>query len=232
MGVFSRMSDIINSNLNSMLDKAENPQKIVRLIIQEMEDTLVEVRTAAAHAIADKKELERRIAAASRESAEWQRKAELAVSKNRDDLAKAALAERGRAAATLGVLKEQQTHVESGLAKLNDDLAALQAKLADAKSRQKSLELRHNTAAQRLQVRSRIHDQRIDDALGRFEYFERKMEHMEGKVEAYDLGRKHSLDQEFADLETDDHIQDELTALKKRLGARDDQGPSGAGSGE
>ncbi|HET7675590.1 MAG TPA: phage shock protein PspA [Gammaproteobacteria bacterium] len=232
MGVFSRLSDIVNSNINSMLDKAEDPEKIVRLIIQEMEDTLVEVRSAAARAIADRKELERRIATVTRECDEWQRKAELAVGKGRDDLAKAALAEKNRVADALGVLKEQQTHVEAGLAKLNEDIAALQEKLADAKNRQKALELRHKTASQRLQVRNRIHDQRLDDALGRFEYFERKMEHMEGKVEAFDLGRKRGLDQEFADLETEDHVADELAALKERLAAGERKSAGGTTSKE
>ncbi len=219
MGVFSRMSDIVNSNINSMLDRAENPEKVVRLIIQEMEDTLVEVRSAAARAIADKKELERRVAQAERECDEWERKAELAVSKGRDDLAKAALAEKKSVAGALAVLKEQRDEVAIGLDKLNDDIAALKDKLADAKNRQKSLQMRHNTAAHRLQVRSRIHDERINDALGRFDYYERKMEHMEGKVEAYDLGQRRGLDKEFSDLETNDHVEEELAALKQRMGS-------------
>lgn len=218
MGVFSRLSDIVNSNINAMLDKAEDPEKIIRLIIQEMEDTLVEVRSAAARAIADKKELERRIGTVGRERDEWQRKAELAVSKGRDDLAKAALAEKKHVAEALAVLEEQRTHIETGLAKLNDDIAALQNKLSDARNRQKSLELRHKTAAERLKVRSRIYDERIYDAMGRFESYERKMEHLEGKVEAYDLGRQPSLVQEFAELETDEHVADELEALKRRMG--------------
>jgi len=218
MGVFSRLSDIVNSNINAMLDKAEDPQKIIRLIIQEMEDTLVEVRSAAARSIADRKEMERRIASIGRERDEWQRKAELAVGKGRDDLAKAALAEKKRVAEALAVLEEQRGQVEEGLAKLNEDIAALQEKLADARNRQKSLELRHKTAAERLKVRSQIHDERIHDAMGRFESYERKMEHLEGKVEAYDLGHKRGLEQEFADLETDDHVADELAALKRRMG--------------
>jgi phage shock protein A len=213
------MSDIVNSNINSMLDRAENPEKVVRLIIQEMEDTLVEVRSAAARAIADKKELERRVAQAERECDEWERKAELAVSKGRDDLAKAALAEKKSVAGALAVLKEQRDEVAIGLDKLNDDIAALKDKLADAKNRQKSLQMRHNTAAHRLQVRSRIHDERINDALGRFDYYERKMEHMEGKVEAYDLGQRRGLDKEFSDLETNDHVEEELAALKQRMGS-------------
>ncbi len=220
MGVFSRLSDIINSNINAMLDKAEDPEKIIRLIIQEMEDTLVEVRSAAARSIADKKEMVRRIDTISREREEWQRRAELAVSKGRDDLAKAALAEKKCAADTLAVLEEQRAHAETGLAKLNDDIAALQDKLADARNRQKSLELRHKTAAERLKVRSRIHDERIHDAMGRFESYERKMEHLEGKVEAFDLGRNSGLNQAFSELETDEHVADELAALKRRMDAQ------------
>lgn len=220
MGVFSRMSDIVNSNINAMLDKAENPEKVIRLIIQEMEDTLVEVRSAAARAIADRKELERRMSSATHEIDEWQRRAELAINKGRDDLAKAALAEKKRIDAALVALKDQYKEIDLGLGKLNDDIAALQAKLADAKNRQKTLELRHNTAAHRLHARSRIHDERINTALGKFEHYERKLEHMEGRVEAYDLGQKRGLDREFADLETDDHVEEELAALKQRMGSK------------
>lgn len=221
MSIFSRMNDIINSNINAMLDKAEDPEKIVRLIIQEMEDTLVQVRSAAARAIADRKELERRIATVSADEAEWRRKAELAVSKNRDDLARAALAERARVSDALSVLKQQHGDVVDGLEKLNGDIAALQEKLADARNRQKSLQVRHRTASHRLEVRRRIADERIDDALGRFEYFERKMEYMEGKVESYDLGKKRGLDDEFTDLESNDQVEQELASLKQRMGARD-----------
>ena len=219
MGVFSRMSDIVNSNLNAMLDKAEDPEKMVRLIVQEMEDTLVEVRSAAARAIADRKELERRMTYAAREAAEWQRRAELAITKGRDDLAKAALAEKKRMDDGQGPLREQHEEVELGLAKLNDDIAALQVKLADAKHRQKLLETRHDTAAYRLKARGRIHDERINDALGRFDDYERKLETMEGKVEAYDLGKQHDLNRQFADLETDEHVEAELAALKERMAA-------------
>lgn len=219
MGVFSRMSDIINSNINAMLDKAEEPEKVVRLIIQEMEDTLVEVRSAAARAIADRKELERRMDHARREADEWQRRAELAITKGRDDLAKAALAEKKHMQSAQDSLKEQHGTLEQGLAKLNDDIVALQAKLADAKHRQQAFETRHHTAANRLKARSRTHDERINHALGRFEHYERKLEHMEGKVEAYDLGKQRDLDREFADLETNDHVEAELAALKERMGS-------------
>lgn len=220
MGVFSRMSDIINSNVNAMLDKAEEPEKVVRLIIQEMEDTLVEVRSAAARTIADRKELERRMTHARREADEWQRRAELAITKGRDDLAKAALAEKKHMDGAQDSLKEQYNEIELGLAKLNDDIAALQGKLADAKHRQKALESRHHTATHRLKARSRTHDERINSALGRFEHYERKLEHMEGKVDAYDLGKQHDLNREFAELETNDHVEAELAALKERMSSR------------
>lgn len=222
MSIFSRMNDIINSNINAMLDKAEDPEKIVRLIIQEMEDTLVQVRSAAARGIADRKQLERRITNVGAEEAEWRRKAELAVSKDRDDLARAALAERARASDALTVLEAHRDEVVDGLEKLNDDIAALQEKLADAKQRQKSLQVRRDTASQRLEVRRRIADERIDDALGRFEYFERKMEHMEGKVEAYDLGKSRGLSEEFAELESNDQVEQELASLKQRVGVREE----------
>jgi phage shock protein A len=218
MGVFSRMSDIVNSNINAMLDKAEDPEKIIRLIIQEMEDTLVEVRSAAARAIADKKQVTRRVAAQKREANEWQRKAELAVSKVRDDLAKAALTEKRRVNEAIDANERELDQIEDGLAKLNDDIAQLQAKLADAKSRQKSLVLRQKTASHRLHVRSQLSDDRINDALSKFESYEQRMDHLEGQVESYDLGRKKGLHDEFAELESNDKVEQELAELKQKVG--------------
>lgn len=217
MSVFSRIGDIVNSNVNAMLDRAENPRKVVRLIIQEMEDTLVEVRSAAARAIADRKELERRIAGIQQEADEWQRRAELAVSKGRDDLAAAALAEKQRVSGELAALDREHDELDGGLTKLNGDIAALQAKLADARSRQQVLERRHDTAGQRLEVRRRIHDERVNNALGRMEYYERRLEELEGRVESYDLGAERDLHREFADLEADDQVQAELASLKERM---------------
>lgn len=220
MGMFSRISDIVNSNINAMLDKAEDPHKVVRLIIQEMEDTLVEVRSAAARAIADRKELERRMATTRGEVDEWQRRAELAVSKGRDDLAAAALAEKQRSEGESAALGNEHAALVSGLGKLNDDIGALQTKLADARSRQQALERRHDTASRRLEVRRRTHDERVNTALGRMDYYERRLEHLEGRVEAYDLGEARDLHRQFADLETDDKVKEELAALKQRMAAK------------
>jgi phage shock protein A len=217
MGIFSRFTDIVNSNINAILDKAEDPEKLVRLMIQEMEDTLVEVRTAAARSIADKKHLNRRLDELEREESDWHAKAELAITKGRDDLAKAALAEKARATEAVAALKGQYEHIDAGLAKLNDDITRLEEKLADAKTRQKALIMRHQTASSRLNVRKQIHESKIDDALVRFEQFERKMEGMEGRVEAYDLGSAKTLRREFEDLESEESIEKELARLKKKV---------------
>lgn len=224
MGIFSRLSDIVNSNINAILDKAEDPEKIVRLMIQEMEDTLVEVRSAAARAIADKKELNRKLSALEKDEAEWRRKAELAISKGRDDLAKAALAEKARVGAGAEALKAQYGAVDDGLAKLNDDIARLEDKLTDAKTRQKALITRHRTATKRLEVRQRIHNYKIDDALVRFEQFERKMDDVEGRVEAYDLGLKRDLKDQFVSLEAEETIEKELRALKAKMAGKPQSG--------
>ncbi len=217
MGIFSRMSDIMNANINAMLDSVEDPEKIVRLMIQEMEDTLVEVRSAAARAIADKKEIHRKHGGLEREATDWSKKAELAVSKGRDDLAKSALREKNAAENSASVLREQLKQVEDGLTRLNDDIGRLQDKLADAKARQEALVLRHQTATKRLSVRKQLHENGIDDALVRFEQFERKMENIEGRIEAYDLGKRSDLKQEIQNLEDDERVQKQLDALKKRV---------------
>lgn len=216
MGIFSRFTDIVNSNINAILDKAEDPEKIVRLMIQEMEDTLVEVRSAAARSIADRKESSRALKALQREADDWQAKAELAIDKGRDDLAKAALAEKSRVRKATDSLEATRNALDEGLAKLNTDVGRLEEKLADAKARQKTLLARHDAASQQLEVRKKIHDHRIDDALVRFEGFERRIDGIEGRVEAYDVGGRKDLNQEFSDLESADAVEAELQDLKSR----------------
>jgi phage shock protein A len=219
MGIFTRFSDIVNSNINAILDKAEDPEKIVRLMIQEMEDTLVEVRSAAARSIADKKDLNRKIEAFEREKDDWDDKAELAMRKGREDLAKAALVEKSRVKTAVEVLKEDYVAVDEGLSKLNEDIARLEAKLEDAKVRQKALLARHETANSRLAARKKIHDYKIDDAMLRFEAYTRRIDDVEGRVEAYDLGLPKDLNHEFAGLEAEDAVKKELDALKARVAA-------------
>jgi phage shock protein A len=219
MGIFTRFSDIVNSNINAILDKAEDPEKIVRLMIQEMEDTLVEVRSAAARSIADKKDLNRKIEALDREWKDWEDKAELAMRKGREDLAKAALVEKSRVASGVEILKEDYAAVDEGLAKLNEDIARLESKLEDAKTRQKALLARHKTASSRLAARKKIHDYKIDDAMVRFEAYTRRIDDVEGRVEAYDLGLPKDLNHEFASLEAEESVNRELDALKARVAA-------------
>jgi phage shock protein A len=217
MGIFTRFSDIVNSNINAILDKAEDPEKIVRLMIQEMEDTLVEVRSAAARSIADKKDLNRKLESLDREARDWEEKAELAIRKGRDDLAKAALVEKSRVASAAEVLKQDYIAVDEGLNKLNEDIARLEGKLEDAKARQKALLARHKTASSRLAVRKKIHDYKIEDAMVRFEQYTRRIDDVEGRVEAYDLGMPKDLNHEFASLQAEDSVKEELDALKKRV---------------
>lgn len=216
MSIFSRMSDIINSNINALLDKAEDPEKMVRLIIQEMEEALVEVRSTSARAIADRKELERRRDWQESEAEEWERKAEVAVTKGRDDLAKGALVEGNKAREAMAALSEELEVLEGTLAKLNEDVGALQAKIKDAKARQNAIIVRGKAAQSRLGVRRTLSDHNIDDAIARFELYERKMDDLEGEIEAYDMGQK-SLAEEIAELESDEDVDEQLNELKARM---------------
>jgi phage shock protein A len=227
MGIFSRFTDIVNSNINVILDKAEDPEKIVRLMIQEMEDTLVEVRSTAARAIADKKEIARSLSSLEREAAEWQRKAELALDKNRDDLAKSALAEKAKVSAAADGLKTQHEAIGEGLEKLSSDIVRLEEKLIDAKTRQQAITARHQTASRRLEVRKRLHNYAIDDALIRFDHFERRIDDLEAHAESYDLGGKRDLKQEFSTLESEDAVSRELDELKSRRARERKPGQAG-----
>jgi phage shock protein A len=217
MGIFSRLADIINSNLNSILDRAEEPEKIIRLVIQEMEDTLVEVRSTAAKTIAEKKESNRRLARLAEAQAGWEEKAELALSKGREDLAKAALVEKSKLAEAAGLLREELEELDAMLQQGETDISKLEAKLREAKAKQQSLTARHETASSRLKVRRNLYDGRVDDAFARFEQVEKKLDAAEGEVEAFDLGRGRSLAEEISELATESAIEDELAALKARL---------------
>lgn len=220
MGIFSRFADIVNSNLNALLDKAEDPAKMVRLIIQEMEDTLVEVRSTSARTLAEKKELARRIEHVQSQIADWQQKAELALSKGREDLAKSALVEKRKLEEAADVMEQEFAHLEQQLEKLQEEIAQLQAKLSDAKSRQKSIVMRQQTASSRLEVKKRLDSGKMEDAMARFEQYEQKIDGLESQVEAYDLGKK-SLASEIEQLQAEDEVDKELEALKAQLKKKD-----------
>ncbi|PCH97001.1 MAG: phage shock protein PspA [Gammaproteobacteria bacterium] len=216
MGIFSRFTDIVNSNINNLLDKAEDPAKMVRLIIQEMEDTLVEVRSSSAKTLADKKELTRQVMRFESEAQKWQEKAELALSKDRDDLARAALIEKKKSTENSQALVDELAHIEDHISKLQSEISQLQDKLADAKARQKAIIMREKTVSSRLKVKQNIDSNKVNDALSRFDRYERKIDNIEAQVESYDMGSK-SLADEIADLESNEKVDDELASLKAKM---------------
>jgi phage shock protein A len=222
MGVFSRISDIVNSNINAILDRAQDPEKIIRLIIQEMEDTLVEVRSSAVKTIAEQKELDRKIAGIGKDVAEWQGKAEFALVKGREDLAKGALQIKARLLQELATLEHRRTQIEAGLSKQSEDVAALQQKLADAKAREAVMAARHKTATNRLKLRGSLYDERVGDAFARFDQVERALDELEGKVDIYDLAKPRGVADELAELQSDHQVENELAALKAKLAGTGD----------
>ena len=219
MGIFSRFADIVNSNINAILDKAEDPEKMVRLIIQEMEDTLVEVRSTSAKTLAEKKELTRRVEQLNEEVQQWQDKAELALTKEREDLARSALLEKQKSADAAASVQNELEHVESHIEKLQQEVATLQEKLADAKARQKAIVLRQRSVESRLEVKKALNNSKVEDALNRFERYESKIDGLESQVESYDLGKK-TLSDEIADLQKNEQVDDELAQLKKKLAGK------------
>ena len=219
MGIFSRFSDIVNSNVTALLDRAEDPAKMIRLIIVEREDTLVEVRAGAAKTIAEQKEVARTLGRYRTAQDEWKRKAELALAKGREDLSRAALLEKAKIADEASRLEEEQLHLDEALAKTEEDIRRLDEKLKEARAKQKTIAVRHQSASHRLKVRRSIHDGRLEDAFARFDMVEKRLDAVEGEAESYGLGRPKSLGDEIAELEGDAAIEDELAEMKARMAA-------------
>jgi phage shock protein A len=219
MSIFTRLSDIVNSNISALLDKAENPEKMIRMVIQEMEETLVEVRSGTAKVIADKKTLKRRVDTLRKQAQDWEQKAELAVSKGREDLAKAALVERSAITASIDITEKDLAKLDETLDKLSSEIELLQAKLNDARARQKTILLRAKATENRVNINMKLKSEAIDSALDKFEYFERKIDQMEGQLETGHVESR-GLQSEFDELERQEQIDAELAALKTKMAGK------------
>jgi phage shock protein A len=225
MGIFSRTRDIIAANFNDMLDKADDPAKMIRMIILEMEETLVEVRASAARTIADQKEMHRHCVKLDRLQADWAEKAQLALSKDREDLARAALVEKKKAADTADQLKSEIAVLDDALRAYEEDIAKLQHRLREARSRQTAIAARLESAENRVKLRTLMSTERTDEALARFDQLERRVDYAEGRADALRIAEDGppSLADEIAALAGSDAIDDELAAMKKALGKPDDK---------
>lgn len=224
MGIFSRTRDIIAANFNDMLDKADDPTKMIRMIILEMEETLVEVRASAARTIADQKEMHRHCVKLDRLQADWSEKAQLALSKDREDLARAALVEKKKAGDMSDQLKAEIAVLDDALRAYEDDIQKLQHRLREARSRQTAIAARLESAENRVKLRTLMSTERTDEALARFDQLERRVDYAEGRADALQIAESQppSLADEIAALAGSDAIDDELEAMKKALGKSDD----------
>lgn len=225
MGIFSRTRDIIAANVTDILDKAEDPAKMVRMIILEMEETLVEVRASAARTIADQKEMRRSIVKLEQLQESWKEKAELALSKDREDLAKQALVEKQKASDMAARLNGEIEALDESLRAYEEDIAKLQGKLREARSRQNSISTRLETAENQIKLRDLYNGDRVQDAFSRFEMLERHVDMAEGHADALALGngQPKTLEEEIDELETSDKIEAELAAMKKASGKPADE---------
>lgn len=224
MGIFSRTRDIIAANFNDMLDKADDPSKMIRMIILEMEETLVEVRASAARTIADQKEMHRHVVKLDRLQADWAEKAQLALSKDREDLARAALVEKKKAAAMGDQLKAEIAVLDDALRAYEEDISKLQHRLREARGRQSAIAARLESAENRVKLRTLMSTERTDEALAKFDQLERRVDYAEGRAEALNIASGGpSLSDEIAALGGKDAIDDELAQMKKALGKDDAQ---------
>src|SRR3712207_2432798 len=214
MSIFSRTRDIFAANMTELLDRAEDPARMIRMIILEMEETLVEVRASAARSIADGKEMRRAWKRLEELQASWTEKAELALSKDREDLAKAALIERQKAADMAQGLKAEIAVIDDTLRSYEADIAKLQGKLREARARQNAITARLESAVTRARARELTNGNRTEDAFSRFEVLERRADFAEGRADALGMTGPKSLEEEIAGLRGSEKGDAELEAMK------------------
>ncbi len=227
MGIFTRFREIINSNINAMLDNAEDPEKLIKLMIREMEDTLVEIRTSCAGAIASRKKVERQLEEVRSREKDWESKAKLAVDKGRDDLAREALKEKRRYTLRADSLEEEQTEHNALVDQYQDDIRQLEEKLRTAREKQRMLVQRHIHATRKRRAQKGI--RRVDsaEAVIRFDEMETHIERMEAEADMVNFGRKPRLEEEFDRLTHDEEIEKELQALKSPLARKNETSSEG-----
>ena len=214
MGIFTRFRDIVGSNINSMLDRAEDPEKLIRLMIQEMEDTLIELKAACAGVMAESKKIERQLLTLEKRVGYWEDKANLAVNKGRDDLAKEALLEKRRYHQRTESLTNELTEHDALLGQYKDDIRQLEEKLKSAREKERLLVQRHIHAARKKRAQEEMRRMDSADAIFKFEDLEHRIEHMEAEADLIDFGRKPTLEDELERLSLDEEIESELKALK------------------
>jgi phage shock protein A len=220
MSIFSRTRDIFAANITEMLDRSEDPAKMIRMVILEMEETLVDVRASAARCIADRKEMGRALSRLDELQRNWTEKAELALSKDREDLAKAALIERQKAADMGDGLREEIKVIDDTLKGYEGDIAKLQGKLREARARQNAIAARFESAVTRARARELVNGSRTEDAFSRFEVLERRADFAEGRADALGMTGPKSLEEEIAELKANESVDAELEAMKAALKAR------------
>jgi len=220
MSIFSRTRDIFAANMTELLDRAEDPARMIRMIILEMEETLVEVRASAARSIADGKEMRRALGRLEDLQTSWTEKAELALSKDREDLAKQALIERQKAADMAEGLRAEMKVIDDTLKSYEADIAKLQNKLREARARQNAISSRLESAVTRAKARELLNGNRTEDAFSRFEILERRADFAEGRADALGMTGPKSLEEEIAELQASEKVDAELEAMKAALAAK------------
>ncbi len=216
MGIFTRVRDIISSNINAMLDKAEDPEKLVKMMIREMEDTLIEIKANCASGMATKKKIKREIETVLDLAKSWDNKAQLAIDKGREDLAREALLEKRRHVERAEALEEELEQAKNLVTQCQSDIMQLEDKLGSAREKQRVLVQRHTNANTKKKAQQQIRRYDTSDALERFDNFQQRIDRMEADAELVNYGRKATLADEFKALETDTELEKELAALKAR----------------